>query len=53
MQNLDQTQIFYHLGQIHLTWTEHDLVDPDDVEDLDDMADPNGFNPNIYIYIYI
>ena len=49
MQNVDQIQIFYQLGQIHLTWTEHNLVDQDDAEDLDDVADPNGFNPDIYL----
>ena len=31
MQNLDQTWIFYELGQTHLTQTKSDPDDPDDL----------------------
>ena len=34
MQNQCQTQIFYKLGQTHLTRTKCNLVDPDDLDDL-------------------
>ena len=36
MQNPGQTQIFYKVGQTHLTWTKRD---PDNPEDL------TGFQP--------
>ena len=34
MQNLDQTQIFFQLGQTQLTQTKHYLVDEDNLNDL-------------------
>ena len=34
MQNLGQTWIFYKPGQNQLTWTKHDPVDLDNLDDL-------------------
>ena len=41
MQNLDQTQIFYIVGQTHLTLAKRDL------------GDPPGFNPESHSYLDI
>ena len=34
IENPGQTQIFYKLGQTHLTRTKRDPVDPDNLDDL-------------------